>query len=87
MSIVFVVRTRFLCVEVAKGNVSVEESNGIADGRGITDGGSGFKDLSEGRGFEEGSKEKVPLEVGQGEELFRGRHREPKMGDDPSFLY
>ena len=41
--------------------------------------------MSEGGSFEEGGEEEVPLEVGQGEQLFGGRHRKPKAGDDPSF--
>ena len=43
--------------------------------------------MGENGSFEEGGEEEVSLEVGQREELFGGRHREPKMGDDPSFLY
>ena len=63
----------------------MEQSDGITDGRGVANGSSGFKDMSEGGSFEEGSEEEISLEVGQGEELFGGRHREPKTGDDPSF--
>ena len=47
--------------------------------------GSGFKDACKGGSFEKRSEEKIPLKVGQGEELFGRRHREPKTGDDPSF--
>ena len=76
----------FLGIEVAKSNVGAEERDGIFDGRGISDDGSRCQKIGEGGGFEERGEEEVPLEVWQGEELFGRRHREPKTGDDPSFI-
>ena len=86
LSIIFVVGSRFFSVEVAEGNVGAEVVDGVTDSRGVVNSGSGFEDMSERGGLEKHSEEEVPLEVGQGEELFGGRHREPKTGDDPSFL-
>ena len=85
LSVVFIPRAWLLHVEIVEGLVGVEEVNGIADGRGVTDSGVGFKDASEGRRFEEASVEEIPLEVGEGKELFSGRHRESKTDNDPSF--
>ena len=85
LSIVFIPGAWLLCIEVAEGHVDAEEVNGIADGRGAADSGAGFEDASKGRSFKETGVEEVPLKVGEREELFGRRHREPKTGDDPSF--
>ena len=63
----------------------MEEVNGVAYGGGVVDCGSGFDNVEEGGRFEETGEEEVPLQVGEGEELVRRRHREPKTGDGPSF--
>ena len=55
------------------------------DSRGVTNASPGFEDAGKRWGFKKGSEEEVPLKVGKREELLGGRHREPKMGSDPSF--
>ena len=75
----------FFGVEVPERDIGAEEVYGVTDGGRVSDGCSGFEDANERGSFEEASEEEVPLQVGEGEELFGGRHREPKMGDDPSF--
>ena len=77
---------RFLGVEVLERDIGVEEVDGISDSGGVSDGCPGFKDAGERGSFEEASEEEVPLQVGEREKLFRGRHREPKTGDIPSFI-
>ena len=84
LSIIFIMGGRFLRIEVAEGNVGVEKINGITDGGGVMNSGARFEDVGEGRRFKEAGEEEVPLQVGEGEELFGGRHREPKTGDGPS---
>ena len=85
LSFGFVIGGGFFSIEVVESNVGVEESDGVVDSGGVVNSGSRFEDVHEGGCFEECGEEEIPLEVGQGEELFRGRHREPKTGDDPSF--
>ena len=42
LPVIFIIGARFLGVEVAEGNVGVEEVDGVPDGRGVADGSSGF---------------------------------------------
>ena len=64
LSVIFVIGGGLFSVEVAKGNIGVEESDGIVDGGGVMDSGSGFKDACEGGSFEKCGEEEIPLEVG-----------------------
>ena len=49
LSVVFVMGGRFFHVEVAEGNVDVEEVDSVPNGRGVTNGSPGFQDVREGR--------------------------------------
>ena len=51
LSVVFVPRAGFLSVEVSECHIGAEEVDGVADSRGVMDGGVGFENASEGRGF------------------------------------
>ena len=75
----------FFGVEVPERDIGAEKVYSVADGGRVSDSCPGLEDADEGWGFEEAGKEEIPLEVGEGEELFGGRHREPETGDDPSF--
>ena len=85
LSVVFVMGGRFLGIEVPERDIGAEEVDGVPNSRRVSDGCSGLKDASESGTFEKTGEEEVPLQVGEGEELFGGRHREPKTGNDPSF--
>ena len=84
LSVVFVPGTWFLSVEVSERHIGVEEVDGVTNGRGVADGSVGLEYSSKRGGFEEASVEEVPLEVREREKLLGRRHREPKMGDNPS---
>ena len=69
LSVVFVVGGGFLGIEVPERDIGVEEVDGVPDSGGVSNSCSGLEDTSEGGSFEEASEEKVPLQVGEGEEL------------------
>ena len=85
LSVDFVPGAGFLHVEVVEGNIGVEEVDSVPYCGGVANGCMSVEDTAECGGLEKGGVEEIPLKVGEGEELFRRRHREPKMGDDPSF--
>ena len=85
LSVIFVVGGRFLSVEVLERDIGAEKVDGVPNGGRVSDSCPGLKDASERGSFEETGEEEVSLQVGEGEELVGGRHREPKTGDDPSF--
>ena len=85
LSVVFVPGAGFLGLEVPERDIGTKEVDGITDSGGVVNGRMRFKDTGEGGSFKETGVEEVPLEVGEREELFGRRHREPKTGDDPSF--
>ena len=85
LSVIFVVGGGFFSVEVLERDIGMEEADGVLNGRGVTDGGSGFEYAEESGGFEKAGEEEVPLKVGEREKLVGGRHREPRTGDDPTF--